>query len=327
VKKLLLGVLVSALFVYLSFRGVEWSRVFEGMKRVEIGYALLALILSFLVTFLRSLRWAIVLSPIEKIGQRKLFPITCVGYMAITLVPMRLGELLRPYLVSAKSGIPMGSAMATIVLERVLDILTILGLLFFILIVSTPPPWLVKTGIGVLPFFLFSVVMVCLLHFRKELAFALLEPLLKRLPVHLREKIEGMLEGFVEGFQIIGNGKRLLSTVFLSLLIWICSGVAVYSLFHFQRLNLPIMTAFVVLVVLIVGISLPTAPAMIGNFQYACIVALAFFGIPKADAFVFAMVNYVLGIGMTILLGLVFLPSVEVSFKDILGRFRTQDQK
>ena len=81
------------------------------------------------------------------------------------------------------------------------------------------------------------------------------------------------------------------------------------------------VSAFLVLVIVMIGISLPAAPGFIGNFQFACVMALSIYGLPKNDAFAFSMVFYFLGIGINILLGLVFLPSMNLSFKDIKQRF------
>ena len=320
-KKLILGIIVSIAFLYLSFRGVETERVLAGLKDLRYGYLIPAIVLILLISILRSLRWGIVLSPLEQIDQKTLFPINCIGYMAIILIPMRVGELLRPYLVSTKSQIPMSSALATIFIERVLDILTILGILFFILSISNPPGWLIKTGYSILPLFVLLVLSICLLYFRTEFTLRLLNPVLNRLPQNLRMKIDKLLRRFVDGFHIIASPKRLFWTILLSILIWVFSGFSIYSLFYFYNLEFPIMNAFVVLIVTIIGISLPTAPGFLGNFQFACIMALSIFGLPKSDALAFSMIYYFLGIGLTILLGLVSVPFISISFKEIKRDF------
>jgi uncharacterized protein (TIRG00374 family) len=75
-----------------------------------------------LTQIIRSVRWGVILSPIKPINQRILFPITAVGFLAIIVVPMRLGEIVRPYLISAKQSVPVVSGIATILIERAMDL-------------------------------------------------------------------------------------------------------------------------------------------------------------------------------------------------------------
>ena len=94
-------------------------------------------------------------------------------------------------------------------------------------------------------------------------------------------------------------------------------------MFYFYGFKLSLLSAFVVLVINIIGISLPTGPGMLGNFQFSCIVALALFDITKEHAFGFSMAYYVFGIGIIILLGLMSLPFVKVSFKEVFKNIKS----
>ena len=102
-KKILLGIFVSVLFVYLSVRGLDLERVLEGLKNVRYAYLPPAVLMILSLSVLRSIRWGLILSPIQNMGQKRLFPITCVGFMAIVLLPMRMGEIVRPYLLTANA--------------------------------------------------------------------------------------------------------------------------------------------------------------------------------------------------------------------------------
>ena len=145
----------------------------------------------------------------------------------------------------------------------------------------------------------------------------LMELILNKVPHKFKRKIMNLFTNFVDGFQIIADPKKFFYAFALSFIIWILSGLSIFSLFYFQNLELPLVCAYVVLVVTILGVSLPAAPGMMGNFQWSCIVALTFFNIQKNDAFLFSMVNYFIGIGLIIILGLVCLPAINISFKEI----------
>jgi uncharacterized protein (TIRG00374 family) len=122
---IILGSLVGLLFVWLAFRGTDIEGLKSSFKAVKYIYIVPVVFLSIVVLVLRSYRWGVILEPLEKINQWTLFSITAVGFMAISLLPVRMGEFARPYLISKKSSIRMGSALATIVVERIFDMLTL----------------------------------------------------------------------------------------------------------------------------------------------------------------------------------------------------------
>jgi uncharacterized protein (TIRG00374 family) len=110
----------------------------------------------------------------------------------------------------------------------------------------------------------------------------------------------------------------------LSLVVWLLSALAVYLLFIFYKLPLNILAALAVTTITALGVSLPAAPGFIGNFQFACIVALSFYGVTKDEAFSFSMVFYLAAIGVNILLGLIFLPFMNIPFRQM---FKSQKKK
>jgi len=316
-KKLIIGIIVSIVFIYFSIQGVEYKQIIRGLENVNYQFLFPTIMLFLSISFLRSIRWGVIVSPIDKIGQRIIFPITCIGFMAIALVPLRLGELLRPYLLSRKSKISLSPALGTVFVERVLDSLTLLFILLIVILSSNLPGWLIKAGYSFLVTFIIMVFVMFLLYWKTQFVLNLFDVILNKLPQRLKIKTEKLILTFVDGFKIISSPKRLAYTIFLSLLIWILSALAIYNLYFFQNLKLPLLSSFVVLVLTIVGITLPAAPGFLGNFQFSCIMALSIFDVTKSDALVFSMVFYFLGIGINILLGLIFLPFIGISINDL----------
>ncbi len=329
--KLIIGIVLSIVFIYFSVRGVQYEKILRSLSDMQYFYLIPSILLFLSLSLLRSLRWGIILSPTRHIKQKKLFPVSCVGFMTVVLLPMRAGELMRPWMISSKKLAPFSSVLATIFVERVFDTLIIAGIFFVVMMNSSLPPWLVKSGYSAFTAFVVMVLFMCFLYFRTESTLKLLGPVLRRLPDRFRSRVENLIHNFNDGFRIIASPGRLLTTLLLSVLIWVISGLAVYVLFFFYNIHLPLIAAFVVLVGTIIGISLPTAPGMLGNFQFACILSLSMFDISKDDAFVFSMVYYFLGIGIVILTGLVFLPSTDFSFreayKDIKERMLSENGK
>jgi len=315
--KFTLGILLSAVFVYLALRDVEYKSVINALENVKFIFMLPTLILFTSLLFLKSLRWGVILAPLQAIKQKTLFPITCVGFMAIALVPMRGGEIVRPYLINKNSEVPMSSALATIFVERVMDAATLLFLLFYVLLSSKLSDDLIKASYT----FAFSAVIMIfvlfILYYKYEQILLLLKPLIKRLPGKISAFVETSSKNFLDGFKIISDPRRFLYTIFLSLLVWIVSGLGIYTLFLFHNFTLSLPNAFLVLIVTMLAISLPAAPGFLGNFQYGCVLALTILYIPKSEALAFSMIYYLLTMGITIFFGLVCLPSTNFALADI----------
>jgi glycosyltransferase 2 family protein len=315
--KYFLGFAVSLVFLYFSVRGLNVDKLLVALKDTDYFYLVPAIFFFLSVHGLRSIRWGIILSPITQIKQKKLFPIFCVGFMAVVLVPMRAGELVRPYLLSTAKIASFSSSCATIFVERTFDIMSLLGIFLVVCLNASPPPWVVKSGYFAFSGFIVMIMFICFLYFKTECAIEFIRFFIKYFPDRFRSRIIETAENFVKGFEIISNPAGFFAVLLLSMLIWILSGLTIYCLFLFHGFKLSMLAAFVVLVITIMGISLPTAPGMLGNFQFSCIVALSLFNIEKDPAFLFSMVYYFLGIGITILVGIMFMPVVNFSFRDV----------
>jgi uncharacterized protein (TIRG00374 family) len=316
-KKAIVGMVLSALLVWLSVRGIEFRGVVDGFRTIRWGFVIPSVALMFLMQLLRSIRWGLILKPIEKVDQLSLFSVTSVGFLAIIAIPARLGELARPYLITKKSGIPMSSALGTIFVERALDSLTILVIAVATLFFTPLPPWLVRSSVLLLLMTLALFALMILLTVRREASLGILLPLIGRLPARYAGIVNRLIDHFIEGFRIMVNPTLLLSVTLLSIVVWLIDVVVIYLLFMAFGLHLPVAAAFVLMIVLIIGIAIPTAPGFIGNWHYFCILGLGLFGIAKTDALSFAIVYHALSIGILILLGLVFLPFNRFSVADL----------
>jgi uncharacterized protein (TIRG00374 family) len=152
---------------------------------------------------------------------------------------------------------------------------------------------------------------------RREATLRILAPLIGRLPARYAGAVNRLIDHFIEGFRIVADPALLFSATLLSIVIWLVDVVAIYLLFLAFGLHLPVAAAFVLMIILIIGIAIPTAPGFIGNWHYFCILGLGLFGIPKTDALTFAIIYHALSIGIVILLGLIFLPFNRFSVSDL----------
>ena len=316
-KKILLGIGLGIVLIYFSVRGIDFNETLTDLKKVHLGYAGLSLFFIILMQALRSYRWGVILEPMEKISQFTLFAVTSVGFLAIAAIPARIGELARPYLIAKRSSINMSSALGTIIVERVLDSLAVLTITVAVFILQDLPSWMFKSGI--LFFSLTMLVIACMigLIWRRERAVKIIDRILRWLPGKLAQKVNHVIHHFIDGFQVITDVNSLLYLLLLSAVVWLVDVAAIYTLFLAFGFNLSVLAAFVVMVILIAGIAIPTAPGFIGNWHYACILGLSLFGIAKPEGFSFALVYHFLSMIVVIILGAIFLPFNKLSISDM----------
>ncbi len=316
--KVVTGLLIGALLVWLSFRGIEAGEVYKGLHKINGGFVISSLAVMILMQVLRAIRWGLILKPLDPlIDKFTIFSITSVGFLAIVAIPARLGELARPYLITKKSRIPMSSALGTVFVERVLDILTVL-VIAIIVFFSTPlPPWLFRAGATL--FIVTAVIFFLMIMaiFRKEKTAILLAPVIAGIPPGITAKIIQIIGSFVEGLSVMKHRPLFGAVVILSFIIWLADALAIYLLFKAFSLNMPLAAPFVIMIILIAGIAIPVAPGFIGNWHYFCILGLELFNVAKTEALAFAVVYHAISIGIIIALGVVFLPFSSFSLADL----------
>jgi hypothetical protein len=316
-KKLIFGIVLGIVLIYFSVRGIKFDETLFHLKRIHLGYVALSLFLMVFMQVLRSHRWGVILKPLENISQLTLFSVTCVGFLAIAAIPARIGELARPYLIAKRSSIKMSSALGTVVVERALDSLAILTITIVVLMFNDLPSWMIKSGIIFFILTLLMIAMVVGLVWRREDAVLMIERILRLLPGKLGDKVNQVIHHFIDGFLVIADVKRLLYLLFLSAVVWLADVAAIYTMLLAFGFDLPILASFVVMVILVAGIAIPTAPGFIGNWHYACILGLSLFNIAKPEAFSFALVYHFLSMMMIVVLGVAFLPFNKFSISDM----------
>jgi len=319
-KKLIFGIVLGIVLIYFSVRGIDFNETLLHLKKIHLGYAALSLFFIVIMQALRSYRWGVILQPMAKIDQLTLFAVTSVGFLAISAIPARIGELARPYLISKKSPIKMSSAFGTVVVERVLDSLSVLTITISVLLLQDLPSWMIKSGILFFAITMLIIAFIIELVWQRETAVKIIDRMLRLLPDKLAQKGMSVIHHFIDGFQVITDVKRLLYLLFLSAAVWIVDAAVIYSMFLAFSFDLPIVAAFVIMVILIAGIAIPTAPGFIGNWHYACILGLGLFGIAKPEAFSFALVYHFLSMLVVIVLGVSFLPFNKFTISDLTGQ-------
>ncbi len=277
--KLLVGSLLSVLFLFLAFRGARLDDVAHALADAEYIWIIPVLVLTVLAFALRAWRWRLLLEPVKRIGFLPLFSSTMIGFMGNNLLPARLGELMRAHSLGRSSDVSRSAALATIVVERIFDIIVLL-IVFGLILLSSSVEGEIRAW-GLLLFVLAIPVLALLMAFRRwpgpvtRLALA-------AAPGRLRPTVGRMADNFREGLAVFSRAGLLLRALLFSLAMWACFVLVVELCFRGLGLDLPRGAALVVLVVMAIGTMVPSAPGYIGTLQYAGTLALLQYGVERS---------------------------------------------
>lgn len=314
----MIGLLISGLFIYLALRGININDLAASFKEADYLYFIPVILVIVLGHYLRCYRWGIILESLVKYDQKRLFAIGSIGFMAVSMLPARLGEFARPYLVKQKSGVRMSATMATIIVERVFDVLALMVLMFMVLVKIDLPPIIFNTGITTLSVAFAVLLVLIFLAVKKDFSLNTIDIIVSKFPTRLAKPLKHLAHSFIEGLQILPDIKKTLYVSLLSFLIWIVIGSSAYVLFFAYGFKLSLINAFAITVIVALGVMLPAAPGFVGTYHFACVLGLKSFGIAKATALSYAIALHFLQMMPVIILGLIFLPFQKISLPGMI---------
>jgi uncharacterized protein (TIRG00374 family) len=321
-RKALIGILVSAICLYLAFRGVDWGEAVDALKHAHYIYIIPNAALVMFGLWLRAIRWRYMTDAIkEGISIHSLFASTMIGFMVNNILPLRLGELARPFSLSRKEEISRSAAFATIVIERVFDALS-LFLVSGLLVAFAPflvddNETLSSALYALLALHVVALIFLVMLKVRTDWAIALTRKMTGFLPDRFQVRVLEVVEKFVSGLGVFKDWRSLVLIVVWSVVIWAVVGFSNYFIFLAFDLSVPWYAPFVVLVFVSLGVMLPSSPGYLGPFQFFTVQALLIFGIAKSVGLSFSIVLHLSNYVPITLVGLYYLRHEHFTLKQI----------
>jgi hypothetical protein len=287
-KKILIiiGWLLSLVLLYFTFKDIPFDRLWVTLKTANYWWVIPNVLLIMAAMLYRAFRWQIMIDPIKRIGLGDLFASTMVGFMANNILPLRMGEFVRAYSIGKLGKLSRSSSFATIVLERIFDTFTLLLMLAVVLIARALPlnpegEYYEKIMYAGYFMLILSVLLFVLLMFLKTKSDATLRFLAKIFsvfPKRLSDLVLYIFEKFAEGLAVLSDIRRMLRIALHSILLWIIMALSNYFIFLALDLNdLPWTASFVVLIVVSLGIFIPSSPGYIGLFHYLVVLSLSIY--------------------------------------------------
>lgn len=341
--KLVASLAVTVVASWWAFHDTHWSEQWQSLRSANYLIILPYMVTLGLVHLCRALRWGNLLSPLERVPFRKLNEASAIGFMMLIVLPFRLGEFARPYLIAERSSIRKSAAMASVVLERITDgigIAILLRLLLFFVPDSAPGIGLVRwAGNGMFLIFTGGLAFLLFALWKQAAAVRFIRAIFGRVAPGLAERAAEIVDTFASAMRQLPSAGQLVAFFAYSVGYWGINGLGMALLSRAfaclpgeaacQAFALTPFQAFMIMCVLVVGVMIPAAPGMVGLFQAAVKLGLGLFvpaAVVTSKGIAYANVLWLCQTVFQVGLGLVFMMLGHLSFKDLAGKLATEGQ-
>ncbi len=332
--KLLVSLLVTLVFSWWAFRDTDWHAQMTSLKSANYVWVLPYLGILTLVHVARTLRWGCLLSGMERVPFRKLNEASGIGFMMLLVLPFRLGEFARPFLIAQRSSIRRSAAMTSVVLERITDgmaVAVMMRALLFFVPAEAPEVRYVKLGANVM-FAIFGGGLIFLLFARWHQARAvhLVRATVGRVAPGVADKMADIVDSFVGAMRQLPGRRQMVAFFLYTAVYWGLNGLGMAVLSQaFGATSLSLFQAYVVMSVLVVGVMIPSAPGMMGTFQAAVKVGLSLFlpaSVVNGSGLAYANVLWLCQTVQQVGFGVALMSLGHLSFKDLAGKLDKEQQ-
>ena len=217
--KVAIGLLISLVFLFLAFRKVDFGQMYETFVDANYWFILLGVGVNIFSNWLRAVRWGFLLRPVSHVKISSLFDALMIGYMFNVFLPAHLGEFVRAYVLAKKNPVPASAVFGTIVIERIIDVFTLLIIMALTIVVFPFPEW-IRTS-GYISFVFIGILFVVLLLMKKyrDTTKILIKKAEKFLPEKFTRKFEEMLVSFLDGVVPLKYRYHYIIVFFIAVLV------------------------------------------------------------------------------------------------------------
>jgi uncharacterized protein (TIRG00374 family) len=335
---LIVGILVSCVGLWWALRGVEWTKVREAFSTTRLyAWSVPVAIVTVAGMWLRGARTYFLLRHEARLDQWPLFKITTIGFCYNSILPLRAGEVIRAFLLGKEKGLGFVKAAASLVVERVYDLIAILLCFGFALMsvkIATDMEvdvlgWSLKgesirpiteksVYLGVL---LIAGILFMLFERTRRLVTGTIERL-PALPSAIKEKLLAVVESFSSGLRSVRDPGAVTATLVLSLLNWLSVALSIWLLqFGFRELSgqMSMSESIAFMVVICFAVTLPSGPAYFGMYEAGGVFAFLALGLSqdKSLALSFTLAIHLIQVVSIVALGLFFAFGKHLSVRRI----------
>ena len=286
-----LGIAISAAFLYDVLGKLDLADAWAVARSANYWWIIPGVAVYFVAVWARTWRWHYMLRPIKRVPLRRLFPVVVIGYMGNNVYPFRAGEVIRAYVLKRKEDVSISASLATVIVERIFDGVTMLFFVFVVLpIAPEAAEW---RGI---------VIWFSILFFGVLAAFFLIAASPRRsqvlagwfiqriVPARFRAPAENITGRFLEGLHCLRSGKDVLMIFVTSVAIWLTETTKYWFVMHAFDFTVSFFVLMLMTAVVNLATTLPSSPGYVGTFDWPGIKVLQGFGVNQSIAASYTLV-------------------------------------
>jgi uncharacterized protein (TIRG00374 family) len=304
----LVGVLISAIFLYLAFRGLQPDQFINSLSDINLWWIIGAALLFFVSVVIIAWRWQFLLQTVKHIPLPELTQIVMIGYMGNNVYPLRAGEALRIYLLKRNHDMPVTSAVTTVVVERVFDGIVMLSfLLAGLLLVDIQSEQIeLLAQVAALVFGIAVVVFFVLAAFPTMLN-ALVQRIAAFFPDALANIILKLHRDVLAGLSSLRSPWHLFGAISTSYATWAVQVFIYWMVMWAFGLDLPVGVALLVVGAVNLASLIPSSPGQIGVYEFFASTVMVASGVDADTALAYAIVVHIVIWLPATLLGFLYL--------------------
>lgn len=325
--KFWIGMGVSVFFLALLLRSMDGRKLLAAFREMDWRFIVPAVAATMFSYYLRAYRWKLLLAGEKKVSLGNCFSAMIIGYMANNLLPARIGEIIRVYLLGEREAIDKGTVLASLVLDRLLDFLSVLCILLITLFTLRFPgneedvrAALVTGGYFTFAAFLGLVAFMVLLKRYTSLTVHLAGKLLKPFPSRVSARVIPLLGSFIGGLRLPLRLRGIAALVLVSAIVWAFAIWPIDLALRSFGIALPPAVSMFIMIPLVIAVMVPASPGYIGTYHYACLMALTVFGVTDEKALSVALVIHAVNFFPVTLLGLYYLVRDRLSLAGLRAK-------
>jgi len=307
------GFLISILLLYFSLKDIKFQEIVEILKKADLKLIFIPTLFIFISATLSAFKWSRISG--NNVRVRDTFIALIIGLFVNNVLPARIGEIVKGYVLSKKTGISFTFGLSTVLIDRFFDLTGLLLIVFLFFPKQSLPPR-VSQSLFILVILLIACMAIMIIFSRKKFGDIIVNNLHKvKKPILL--KFAHRLIEIGENIRRINSPLNIIFYVAISFFQWLGMSVALY----FVTLTLGVSVKFTyipfICALLNMGLTIPSSPGYIGVYQFLLVYILSIFNVPKYEGFAVSILFHASWYIPYNILGFIFLLKEHLRIKDI----------
>lgn len=314
-RKLIIGLILSAIALWWAFKEFDWAAFTSAMTGASIVYLVLSLFALLLAIPIRGFRWRIFLEPMGEVTNMQTTEATVVGYFGNNIFPFRFGEVIRSYFISRQCNIPLSKVFGSILVERLIDVGSMLLILALLPLIVAIPEDLKIPVIVTMAISLGAIILLIWASSHEKISIA-------------SGKLKNMIENLHTGFSSFRQSRHHPSIILATILIWTCYYLNIYWAQQALGIGFSLGQSYLLLVIVSVVIAIPAAPGYLGTYHAAVIFLVnGLLDVEMAPAQALAIILHAMGYVFYSILGSIGFFRSHMKIRDIQAERATLEQE